>query len=114
MKIFTTLYWFLVLCFVSVFTTGQKDNIHYYKSGGYDSFTEVVLELFNKNSINGLFQWCCDILQYVAIQIGYTYEELNIIIFVILQPAMILYLFILCVHQRYKLGRLNNRGIVNV
>lgn len=103
MKFFSIIYWVIIIYFISVFTTNQKDNIYYYKSGGYDSFTEVILEIFNKNNINGLFQWCCDVLQYVAIQIGYTYEELNIIIFVILQPAIILYLFILCLHQRSKL-----------
>lgn len=105
MKIFSAIYWFIVFCFVSVFTTGQKDNIHYYKAGGYDSFAEVIAELFNKTSINGLFQWCCDLLQYAAIQLGYTYEELNIILFVILQPAMIVYLLVLCVYQKRKLNR---------
>jgi len=107
MRIFSIVYWLIILFFVSVFTTGQKDNIHYYKSGGYDSLFDVIIELFNKNSINGLFQWCCDILQYVAIQIGYTYEELNIIIFVILQPAIIFYLIVLLIYKNNKLRKLS-------
>ena len=107
MKKFTIIYWLVVTYFISIFTTNQKDNIHYYKSGGYDSFYEVVMELFNKSSINGLFQWCCDILQYTAIQTGYTYEELNIIIFVILQPAIIFYLTVLVLNYKKKLGNIS-------
>lgn len=103
MKVFSIFYWVIVSYFISVFTTNQKDNIHYYKPGGYSSFDEVLFELFNKSTINGLFQWCCDILQYVAIQTGYTYEELNIIIFVILQPSIIIYLIILVFYYRNKL-----------
>ncbi len=44
----------------------------------------------------------CDCIQFYAVKLGYSYEELNIVIFVILQPALIIYLLTLCVMLNQK------------
>lgn len=40
--------------------------------------------------INALFDWCVWVLEVIAPRIGMTYNEINIYLFVILQPALIL------------------------
>ena len=45
--------------------------------------------------INDFFNWCVYILQVIGNVTGMGYELANIVIFVILQPALILIFFIL-------------------
>ena len=45
--------------------------------------------------INDFFNWCVLVLEIVAEYIGMSYELINILIFVILQPLLILIFFYL-------------------
>lgn len=45
--------------------------------------------------INDFFNWCVYVLQVIGNVTGMGYELANIVIFVILQPALILIFFIL-------------------
>ena len=45
--------------------------------------------------VNDFFQWCVWVLVVIGIITGMGYELANIVIFVILQPALILLFFIL-------------------
>ena len=52
--------------------------------------------------INDLFNWCVLVLEVMAEATGMSYELLNILIFVILQPLLILIFFYLWRRDRHK------------
>ena len=66
-------------------------NMKYYLQKDYHSSNELVIAL-NKGD---LFKWCCDCILYYAKKLGLSYEQLNIDVFVIMQPLLISCLFIL-------------------
>jgi hypothetical protein len=66
----------------------------------FNSSSELYSDLISQHSTNGFFNWCCDCIQFYADKLGYTYEELNIILFVILEPCIILFLLILLILKR--------------
>jgi len=45
--------------------------------------------------VNDFFYWCVHVLEVIGNVTGMGYELANIVIFVILQPALILLLFVL-------------------
>ena len=45
--------------------------------------------------INDFFHWCVNVLEVIGNVTGMGYELANIVIFVILQPALILLFFVL-------------------
>ena len=52
--------------------------------------------------IHDLFNWCVKVLEWIGDVTGMGYELANIVIFVILQPALILLFFILWLRARKK------------
>jgi hypothetical protein len=40
--------------------------------------------------INHIFKVCCDIITYIGEQVGLSYEAVNIWLFVVIQPLLIL------------------------
>ena len=52
--------------------------------------------------INDLFNWCVLVLKIMAEATGMSYELINILIFVILQPLLILIFFYLWRIERHK------------
>lgn len=74
-------------------------NMHYYLQKDYTSLTA----LFKALGKGDLFRWCCDCILYFARMLGLSYEQLNIDVFVILQPLLISCLLILFVLQSWKL-----------
>ena len=54
------------------------------------------------NIINNFFQWCVWVLEVIGDVTGMGYELANIVIFVILQPALILLFFMLWRRERNK------------
>ena len=52
--------------------------------------------------INDFFNWCVLVLEIMAEATGMSYELINILIFVILQPLLILIFFYLWIRQRKK------------
>ena len=52
--------------------------------------------------INDFFNWCVLVLEIMAEYTGMSYELINIIIFVILQPLLILIFFYLWRRDRHK------------
>ena len=52
--------------------------------------------------INSFFNWCVDVLEFIGTITGMGYELANIVIFVILQPALILLFFILWRREKNK------------
>jgi len=58
-------------------------------------------------SVNSFFNWCCEMLVIIGDYTGWGYELANIIIFVILQPALILLFSCLWICAKIKNGRKN-------
>ena len=66
----------------------------------FNSSSELYSDLISQHSTNGFFNWCCDCIQFYANVFGVTYEELNIILFVILEPCIILLLLFLLILKK--------------
>lgn len=98
--LFSIIYWLITLYVISFLKSGEKKRIHYYHSKNFDSSFSLFEDLLKQKSTDGIFEWCCDCIQFYAHKMGFTYEELNIVIFVIFQPAMIIYLFCYILHLR--------------
>lgn len=94
---------FVFLTVVS-FESYSKPMYHFYLKKDYHSTSELFSVLNNSgfNSTNNLFKWCCDCISYYAKVTGYSYEEMNIILFVIGQPFLILLFLFLFLRERYK------------
>lgn len=57
-----------------------------------------------------LFDVCVEIMIYLSIETGFTYKEINIIIFVIVQPIVTLYYYFRCIFLKNKLRKLKKDG----
>ena len=60
------------------------------------------MEKFN-NFINNFFYLCVDILDVSAKFLGISYELINILIFIIIYPLLVLFLFWIIYLQRNKI-----------
>ena len=58
--------------------------------------------------INDLFNWCVLVLEIMAEYTGMSYELINILIFVILQPLLILISFYLWRKERQKFREISD------
>ena len=67
------------------------------------------MEKYN-NFINSLFYLCVDILNIMAKFLGISYELINILIFIIIYPLLLLFLFWIIYLQRKKIFILENKG----
>ena len=56
--------------------------------------------------VNDFFNWCVWVLEVIGNVTGMGYELTNIVIFVILQPALILLFFILWRKEKKKKSKL--------
>ena len=58
--------------------------------------------------INDFFYWCVLVLEIMAEHTGVSYELINILIFVILQPLLILIFFCLWRRERNKFKEISD------
>ena len=58
--------------------------------------------------INDFFNWCVLVLEITAQNIGMSYELINILIFVILQPLLIAIFFYLWRRERHKFREISD------
>lgn len=72
----------------------------------YKTASELYSDLLNQNSVNSFFNWCCSCIDFYADKLGCTYEELNIYLFVILEPVIILLLLGLLIYKSKQYSRL--------
>ena len=59
--------------------------------------------------VDKFFDWCVKILEIIGDYTGWGYELANIIIFVLLQPGLILLFFCLWIRAKIQNGRNNKR-----
>ena len=55
--------------------------------------------------INDFFNWCVLVLEIMAEYTGMSYELINILIFVILQPLLILIFFLFMEERKKEISR---------
>ena len=72
----------------------------------YKSASELYSDLFHQDSMNDFFNWCCSCIDFYAHKLGCTYEELNIYLFVILEPILIVLLLGLLIYKSKQYSRL--------
>jgi hypothetical protein len=77
----------------------------------YKSASELYADLFHQDSMNDFFNWCCSCIDFYAHKLGCTYEELNIYLFVILEPVLILFLLGLLINKSKQYSRLKKARI---
>ena len=77
----------------------------------YKSASELYADLFHQDSMNDFFNWCCSCIDFYAHKLGCTYEELNIYLFVILEPVLILFLLGLLIYKSKQYSRLKKARI---
>ena len=57
-----------------------------------------------------IFGWCVDLLVKWAEALGLTYNEINIWLFVIIEPLIFLIMLFIILNQRMKIKELMNNG----
>ena len=62
------------------------------------------------NWINYTFDWCVTLLEQTAYLLGLTYQEINVWLFVIILPAILLFSFTL---NLYFILRLNQKNKIS-
>lgn len=86
---------------------GYKSSMNsYYLRPNYKNSEDLFSALASHP--DKLFLWCCDCIQFYALKMGITYEQLNIDLFVILQPMLILMFAVLFVIQSVRISRQKN------
>ena len=73
----------------------------------FETASELYANLLSSRTTNEFFNWCCSCIDFYAHKLGLTYEELNIILFVILQPCIIILLLCLLIFSKRSNGRIN-------
>ena len=56
--------------------------------------------------IDNIFQWCVDLLRWLAAATGTTYKEINVLIFCVIWPLLTIAIVVLCLIQRDQIRRL--------
>ena len=69
----------------------------------------MVVVIFMDVCVDKFFDWCVKVLEIIGDYTGWGYELANIIIFVFLQPGLILLFFCLWIRAKIKNGRDNKR-----
>ena len=69
----------------------------------------IAVVIFMDVCVDKFFDWCVKVLEIIGDYTGWGYELANIIIFVFLQPSLILLFFCLWIRAKIKNGRDNKR-----
>ena len=103
--------WIVFLSAIILFGNTDDSSIarfpYYFEKQNYDSFAEVIEVLFNLDKYHlSFFDWCCDCINYIGQTIGYNYEVINILIFVIILPGIFINLLLIAIIQFFVLRKL--------
>ena len=94
LTIFSFFYWVVIFIFIFYLSTGKNGKIKYSSGENYNTQVELYSDFFNQLQKGECFEWCCNFTQFYADLLGFTYEEINVIVFVIIQPAMMFFFVI--------------------
>jgi hypothetical protein len=76
----------------------------------YDNVIDLIDNLLDINTFKNsdtFFNWCVDVLIFISNTLNISYEEANILIFVIIHPIITIILALVVLKQRRKIKRLS-------
>lgn len=76
----------------------------------YDNVIDLIDNLLDINTFKNsdtFFNWCVDVLIFISNTLNISYEEANILIFVIIHPIITMILALIVLKQRRKIKRLS-------
>ena len=103
----------IVLSSISSYGQQSEHGYHFYMHDENTiTHSELYRTLFTEvDNRSDLFKWCCDCISFYARICGLSYYEMNLIIFVIIQPLIAIVLFIMVVRLKIKLRRMGRPKI---
>lgn len=109
--IISGLFWgFFLLCVLTLgsseTTVWNKQNFPYLLENDYSSFSELVSKFFTMNLSSDLFNYCCDVINYFGNSLGFSYTQMNLIIFVFGFPLFMLNMVIISILQMFEIVKL--------
>ena len=57
--------------------------------------------------INKLFDYCVDLMYYIGDITGLSYEAINILLFIVVQPVTIIVMLLYIIHLRKKITKIS-------
>ena len=88
----------------------NKTAFPYILQKDYNGVSDICVKFFEINLETDCFNYCCDIINYIGNTLGFSYPQMNIIIFVIVLPLIIINLIIVSILQFLEIKRLS-RGL---
>lgn len=84
--------------------------MRYRLQNDYDNVIDLIDNLLDINTFKNsdtFFNWCVDVLIFISNTLNISYEEANILIFVIIHPVITMILALIVLKQRRKIKRLS-------
>ena len=84
--------------------------MRYRLQNDYDNVIDLIDNLLDINTFKNsdtFFNWCVDVLIFISNTLNISYEEANILIFVIIHPIITMILALIVLKQRRKIKRLS-------
>lgn len=115
--IISALFWgFFLLCVLTLGSTETTvwniKNFPYLLQKDYTSLSEIVSKFFEINLSSDLFNYCCDLINFTGNSLGFSYTQMNLIIFVFALPMFIVNLIVIVIFQVIEIKKLNRKLLV--
>ena len=79
------------------------------KTHDYTDYIDILRVLFNLEDYKiNLFEWCCDFINFVGRDLGYDYQMMNLLIFVVILPGIFFNVLFIAISQFIVLRKNNN------
>ena len=97
-------YFCIILLLLFSLIGSAKPRYSFFLEKEYQSSGQLFSTLSDKglSSTNQFFLWCCDCIMYYARSLDVSYGFLNILLFVVLQPLLILIFMGLWLYERRR------------
>jgi hypothetical protein len=82
-------------------------NFPYLIKKDYVDYDDLIQTGLENVDANNLFNYCCDVINFLGCDFGYTYTEMNLIIFVFFGPLFIINLILIVVLQGFYIKKLS-------
>ena len=70
------------------------------KTHDYTDYIDILRVLFNLEDYKiNLFEWCCDFINFVGRDLGYDYQMMNLLIFVVILPGIFFNVLFIAISQ---------------
>jgi hypothetical protein len=106
------LFWIVVFLFTRFGGNPKNPRIDDFeflnKTHVYTDYIDILGVLFNlENYKINLFEWCCDFINFVGRDLGYDYQMMNLLIFVLILPGIFFNVLFIAISQFIVLRKNN-------